>query len=262
MTEPWKRKEVIGDCTLYLGDCLDVMKDITDGSVDMVLCDLPYGTTQNKWDSVIPLDRLWVEYRRICKNDGAMVFTAAEPFMSALVTSNLKDFKYDLVWHKSQAVGHLNARRMPMRTHENIAVFYRRPPSYNPQLQDKPAENIRPVGRRAATENWGSFGEYAERTIPLGKRYPQSVEKFNNPNHGEAGAHPTQKPVALMEYMIRTYTNEGDTVLDNTMGSGTTGVACANTGRSFIGIERDEKYFETACRRIENSVSPIQGSFV
>lgn len=236
---------------LYNGDCLEVMPTLEAGSVDMVLCDLPYGTTQNKWDSIIPLEPLWKEYKRICKLDGAMVFTAAEPFMSALVTSNLKDFKYDLIWHKSQAVGHLNARRMPMRTHENIAVFYRKTPCYNPQLQEKPTANIRPVGRRAATDNYGKFDEYAERTIPMNKRYPQSVETFNNPNHGEAGYHPTQKPITLMEYLIRTYTNEGDTVLDSTMGSGTTGVACKNAGRNFIGIEKDEGYFSIAKERIE-----------
>lgn len=247
---------------LMEGDCLELMKSIPDSRVDMVLCDLPYGTTQNKWDSIIPLNLLWLEYKRICKVNGALVFTAAEPFMSALVSSNLKDFRYDLIWHKSQAVGHLNARRMPMRTHENIAVFYQSATDYNPQLQDKPKENIRPVGRRASTENYGKFGEYAERTIPKNKRYPQSVETFNNPNHGEAGLHPTQKPVALMEYLIRTYTNEGDTVLDNTMGSGTTGVACQNTGRNFIGIEKDPDYFAIAKKRMEENQSRLNYSLL
>lgn len=232
------------------GDCFDAMALLPDASIDMVLCDLPYGTTQNKWDSVLPLERLWSEYRRVTKPNAAVVLTAAEPFMSALVCSNLRDFRYDLVWHKSQAVGHLNARRMPMRTHENIAVFYRKPPVYNPQLQEKPAENIRPVGRRAATDNYGSFGEYAERTIPANRRYPQSVETFNNPNHGEAGLHPTQKPVALFEYLIRTYTNGNAVILDNTAGSGTTAVAAHRSGRDAIVIERDPVYFDKMVARL------------
>ena len=214
---------------------------------------LPYGTTQNKWDAVIPLARMWDLYRAITKPSSAMVFTAAEPFMSALVMSNIKEFRYDLIWHKSQAVGHLNARRMPMRTHENIAIFYKKTARYNPQIQDKPQENIRPVGRRAASENWGKYNEYAERTIPSDKRYPQSVETFNNPDRGEAGHHPTQKPVEPMAYLIRTYTDPGDLVLDNTMGSGTTGVACVREGRRFIGIEKDPEYFDIACRRIREA---------
>ncbi len=232
------------------GDCFDAMELLPDASIDMVLCDLPYGKTKNKWDIVLPLDRLWTEYRRVAKPNAAIVLTAAEPFMSALVCSNLRDFRYDLVWHKSRVVGHLNARRMPMRTHENIAVFYRKPPTYNPQLQEKPAKNIRPDRRRAATDNYGNFGEYAERTIPANRRYPQSVKTFNNPNPGEAGLHPTQKPVALFEYLIRTYTDEGMTVLDNTAGSGTTAIAARRCGRDAIVIERDPVYFDKMCDRI------------
>jgi DNA modification methylase len=252
------RSEKIGNCLLYQGDCLEIMPMLAAGSVDMVLADLPYGTTQNKWDAVIPFAPLWDRYRAITKANAAMVLTAAEPFMSALVMSNVMDFRYDLIWHKSQAVGHLNARRMPMRTHENIAVLYKQTAQYNPQIQDKPKENIRPVGRRAASENWGKYNEYAERTIPADKRYPQSVETFNNPNRGEAGHHPTQKPVELMAYLIRTYTNPGELVLDNTMGSGTTGVASVREGRRFIGIEKDRNYFNIACDRIREAYGDIE----
>jgi site-specific DNA-methyltransferase (adenine-specific) len=189
----------------------------------------------------------------VTKKNASIVLTASQPFTSALVMSNVKDFKYDVVWHKTQATGHLNAKKMPMRSHETILVFASSAPTYNPQLQDKPLENIRPIGRRAASDCYGKFKESAERGIPMDKRYPQSVETFKNPNHGEAGLHPTQKPVALMEYLIKTYTNPGELVLDNTMGSGTTGVACMNTGRRFIGIERDEKYFAICQERIHRA---------
>ncbi len=242
---------------IHEGDCLELMKEIPEGSVDMVLCDLPYGTTQNKWDSVIPMKSLWELYNRKCKLNGAMVFTAAEPFMSVLVMSNIYSFRYDLIWHKSQAVGHLNARRMPMRSHENIAVFYRNTAVYNPQIMDKLAKNIRPVGRRGATDNYGKFGEYAERTIPKEKRYPQSVETFNNPNRGDGYYHPTQKPVALFEYLIRTYTNEGDIVLDNCSGSGTSAIAAINTKRNYICIEKEPKYVELSRERVADHLAKM-----
>lgn len=239
---------------LMQGDCLELMRDLPDASVNMILCDLPYGTTQNKWDSVIPFDALWAEWWRVCKPSAAVVLTAAQPFASALVMSQARFFKYDWIWQKSHATGHLNANRMPMREHESVLVFARKSPTYNAQKIAKVADKIRPFGKGAqtATACYGSNNPNSERTAPASVAFPKSIQKFNNAKaEGTGGLHPTQKPVALMEYLIRTYTNEGDTVLDNCMGSGTTGVACANTGRNFIGIEMDEKYFQIAKDRIE-----------
>jgi DNA modification methylase len=232
---------------LYNGDCLEVMKKIPDGSVDMVLTDPPYGTTACKWDSIIPLEPMWEQLKRVIKPNGAIVMNASQPFTSLLVMSNQKMFKYSLVWKKSQSTGHLNAWKMPMRAHEDILVFYKKPPTYNPELKDKPAENIRPVTNRTKkTECYGSH-KLDSHKCPPDKTMPNSILQFNN---AQGNVHPTQKPVALMEYLIKTYTNEGETVLDFTMGSGTTGVACVNTGRDFIGIELDEEYFEIAKNRI------------
>lgn len=219
------------------GDCLELMQKIPDGSVDMVMCDLPYGTTQNKWDSVIDLSRLWTEYKRICT--GSVVLTAAQPFTSAVVSSNIADFRYQWVWCKTRAVGHLNAKKMPMNAHEDILVF--RKGIYNPQ-------GLIPYGktnkRTTSGDNYGKAGleNYAEFT-----NYPNTLLTFS---HDNTRVHPTQKPVQLMEYLIKTYTNEGMTVLDNCMGSGTTGVACVNTNRNFIGIERDDNYFKICEERI------------
>lgn len=232
---------------LMNADCLQAMCVIPDGSVDLILCDLPYGTTQNKWDSVIPFETLWVHYWRLLKPNGAVVLTAAQPFTSALVMSQPDAFKYQWVWEKTQAVGHLNAWKQPMRKHEDVCVFYRKPPTYNPQVEDKPAENQRPQTRRTKpTDNYGAHSLDVFR-CPPDKSMPSSVLKIPN---AQKTVHPTQKPVALMEYLIKTYTNAGETVLDNCMGSGTTGVAARNTGRNFIGIERDPEYFRIAQERI------------
>lgn len=230
---------------LLLGDCLKRMAEIPDGSVDMVMADLPYGTTQNKWDSVIPLNRLWDQYVRICK--GAIVLTAAQPFTSVLVCSNLMGFSYEWVWEKTKASGFLNARRRPLTSHETIAVFGGK--VYNPQeLQPCVVNNARK--NKAGNGNFGKVSSTPY--IQKEGNFPRSVLKFQ---HELNPVHPTQKPVALMEYLIRTYTNPGDTVLDNTMGSGTTGVACVNTGRDFIGIEQDEDYFAIAKKRIEEAMA-------
>ena len=242
---------VIGSATLHLGDCLELMKAIPDASVDLILCDLPYGTTQNKWDALIPFDQLWACYDRIAKLNAAIVLTAAQPFTSALVMSNPRNFKYQWVWDKAQVTGFLNAKKQPLRRHEDIVVFYRSQSTYNPIFTaGKPYK----IDRKHATANYGA--QTSNTTESDGKRYPTSI--LGVPHVREAGGHPTQKPVALMEYLIRTYTNEGETVLDNCMGSGTTGVACMNTGRRFIGMERDldDKgnslgYFAIACERIE-----------
>lgn len=227
--------------TLHLGDCLDLMPTIPDTSVDLVLCDLPYGTTRNAWDSAIPFDALWREYRRVVKGDGAIVLTASQPFTSTLVVSNLTAFRYAWVWEKGAPTGHLNAKRMPMKLHEDVLVFSERPPRYNPQ-------DLKPLGKIVRRGGNGSnFGKSGAENFQEATGYPRSIVRF--PAEGKP-VHPTQKPLALMEYLIRTYTDEGDAVLDNCMGSGTTGVACMNTGRRFIGIERDPSYFAIAQQRI------------
>lgn len=237
--------------TLLQGDCLELMKDIPDESVDMVLCDLPYGTTRNKWDHVIPFEPLWEQYRRICKRNAAIVLFSQQPFTTALASSNLRDFRYEIVWKKSQATGYLNANRMPMKIHENILVFYRRLPVYHPQ-KTAGGKPYRTDGR-GASQNYGC----RKRTTSIntdGTRYPVDVIHFPACNTStEKPVHPTQKPVPLLEYLIRTYTDEGAVVLDNCMGSGSTGVACVNTGRDFIGMDLDTEYFDIAKRRIKQA---------
>lgn len=235
---------------LMQGCCLERMKEIPDGSVDMVMADLPYGTTQNKWDSVIPLEPLWEQYRRACKPNAAIVLTAIQPFTSVLVTSNLKEFKYDWCWEKGAASGHLNVKSMPLRAHESVLVFSAGKVLYNPQKTSGHARKIaRNVDRATKlSDNYGS--QKGVTSYDSTERYPRSVQRFSMDKQKSALV-PTQKPVALFEYLVRTYTNEGQTVLDNTMGSGTTGVACNNLNRRFIGIERDEQYFKIAKARIE-----------
>ena len=236
---------------LMFGDCLERMKEIPDGSVDMILCDLPYGTTKNKWDSVIPFDALWAEYRRVTKPNAAIVLTASQPFTTALAASNLRWLKYSWVWEKSAATGHVHAKRMPMKLHEDVLVFSEKTPTYNPQGLQPFNKTVR---RGSNGSNWHTAAHGNKENFQEFTNYPRSILRVP---HESKRVHPTQKPVALMEYLIRTYTNEGETVLDNCMGSGTTGVACANTGRKFIGIEMDEKYFDIAKNRIlgENSGS-------
>ena len=244
---------------LILGECLEKMQDIPDGSVDMVMCDLPYGTTACKWDSVIPFEPLWEAYRRVCKKNAAIVLTASQPFTSALVMSNTDMFRYQWVWEKSKAGGIFNAKNMPLKQHEDVLVFSRgtcancspnRMP-YFPQDLVK----VSKVSKNSTRSGIDTIGNRPSRTGAYTQEfsgYPMSVLKI--PSEGKT-THPTQKPVALMEYLIRTYTNEGETVLDNTMGSGTTGVACVNTGRSFIGIERDLTYFDIAQERIATALA-------
>jgi site-specific DNA-methyltransferase (adenine-specific) len=237
---------------LLLGDCLEEMKKIESGSVDMVMCDLPYGTTQNKWDEIIPLNLLWIEYIRICK--GAIVLTSQQPFTSKLVISNPSMFKYEWIWKKESGTGHLNAKKAPLKDHENILIFYKDQPTYNPQMRT----GFKPYSCKQGakkSENYGS--QTGAFTVSDGSRYPLTTIEFSRDRNK---VHPTQKPVALLEYLIRTYTNEGDTALDNTMGSGSTGVACANTGRKFIGIEKDPAYFAIAERRIAEAQSLAQAA--
>ena len=239
---------------LMQGDCLELMKDIPDGSVDMILADLPYGTTACKWDTIIPFEPLWEQYERIIKDNGAIVLTAAQPFTSALVMSNPKLFKYDWTWRKPRGTGHLNAKKQPLRDKEDILVFYKKQPTYNPQMSEGEPYTAMKGGKNTRVSNkgdttYGKFMNGAEfRNDNSGFRYPKQVIEFGVVERGTL--HPTQKPVALFEYLIKTYTNEGETVLDNCMGSGTTGVACKNLNRNFIGIELDEGYFKIAKERI------------
>ena len=233
---------------LYNGDCLELMKNIPDGSVDLVLCDLPYGTTRNKWDCIIPLDRLWEQYKRVIKDNGAIVLFAQTPFDKVLGVSNLDMLKYEWVWQKSQGTGHLNAKKMPMKSHENILVFYKKLPTYNPQWgEGKPYRCKSSVH----SSNYGKQ-KYRTETVSDGKRYPLDCLKINR-TEKDRHLHPTQKPVELLEYLIKTYTNENDVVLDNCMGSGSCGVACINTNRNFIGIELDKGYFDIAKKRINEA---------
>jgi len=233
---------------LMLGDCLERMKEIPDGSVDMILADPPYGTTACKWDSVIPLEPMWEQLKRVIKPNGATVVMAQSPFDKVLGASNIGQFKYEWIWEKTAATGHLNAKKAPMKAHENILVFYNKLPKYFPQ------KTFGHTPTNSFTKRNGDGACYGNTVEVSGggstERYPRSVLLFKSDKQKES-LHPTQKPVALMEYLIKTYTLEGETVLDFTMGSGTTGVACKNLNRKFIGIEKDEKYFEIARARIE-----------
>lgn len=227
------------------GDCLELMKDISDQSIDMVLCDLPYGTTNCRWDSVLPASRLWQQYFRICR--GAVVLFAQTPFDKALGMSNIQNLRYEWIWEKTNPTGHLNAKKSPMKAHENILVFYEKQPTYNPI---KTSGHIRKSAIRKSVDNCPIYGKQQfHEGYDSTERYPRSVLIFPSDKQ-TCNLHPTQKPVALCEYLIRTYTNEGDTVLDNCMGSGTTGVACLNTNRKFIGIESDPIYFAAAKQRM------------
>lgn len=238
--------------TLLLGACLKRMSEIPAGSVDMVLCDPPYGTTACKWDSVIPFAPMWAELKRIAKPNAAIVLNCQEPFTSTLICSNLGMFRYKWVWEKNVPTGHLNANRMPMKWHEDIAVFYGKLPTYNPQLRGGAGYSVKLSN--VHSQNYGKQKNVGE-SINDGSQYkPKDIIKFNNEN-GKGKLHPTQKPVALLEYLIRTYTLPSETVLDFTMGSGSTGVACVNTGRKFVGIELDANYFEIAKRRITEAQS-------
>lgn len=226
------------------GDCLEIMMDIPDKSIDMILCDLPYGSTRNKWDCPIPFDDLWRHYKRIIKDNGCIALFAQTPFDKVLGASNLPMLKYEWIWEKQQGTGFLNAKKMPLKIHENILIFYKKPPTYSPQMRTGFKPYKCSSGR--GSSNYGS--QVSVVTDNDGKRYPIDVIKFP---YDKAKLHPTQKPVALCEYLINTYTNENEIVLDNCMGSGSTGVACLNTNRRFVGIELDEKYFEIAKERIE-----------
>lgn len=249
-----------GKFKLFQGDCLELMKQIPDGSVDLVLCDLPYGITDCKWDSVIPFEPLWEQYRRIAKPNAAIVLTASQPFTTLLAASNLSRFKYNWYWIKSCPTGFANAKKQPLRCVEEVVVFYDKPPTYNPQglvRIDKTRKNAVSCGgdtmRRdtLASAGKGSLRTAGKEYVQEFTNYPRQALEFAKDSRDY---HPTQKPVALMEYMIKTYTNPGDTVLDNCMGSGTTGVAAVRNGRVFIGMELDDGYFKIAQGRIQREL--------
>ena len=234
---------------LRLGDCLEVMKTIPDGSIDAIITDPPYGTTACKWDSIIPFDLMWQQLNRIIKPNGAIVLFGSEPFSSALRMSNIKNYKYDWVWEKTSATNHLNAKKQPLRVYEFVSVFYKKQPTYNPQGLIKGVFNNSRPSKSNKVEGNKIYRQEREYGYSEYGNYPKNKLYFSNPNNDSL--HPTQKPVLLMEYLIKTYTNENETVLDFTMGSGTTGVACVNTNRNFIGIEMDENYFNIARKRVE-----------
>lgn len=251
---------------LYHGCCLEIMDLMIEDKtkVDMILCDLPYGTTQNKWDVIIPLDKLWNKYENIIKPNGAIVLFAQTPFDKVLGCSKIDWLKYEWIWSKVSTSGHLNAKKMPLKSHENILVFYKKQPTYNPQKTDRTEKEIRRgwkdksysfLGKK--NNNTGNYGEFVNNVsndYEFDKKHPNTIITYSNGNgwSKKTAIHPTQKPVELMEYLIKTYTNEGETVLDNCIGSGTTAVACQNTGRECIGIEKDKTYFDLATKRLND----------
>lgn len=233
--------------TLINGEALAEMAKIKDHSIDFICVDLPYGTTQNKWDEIIPFEQMWKEFHRIIKEDGCIALTASQPFSSKLVISNLKHFKYEMIWEKTISSGQLNVKHQPLRNHESILIFYKKIPTYNEQKTKGEPYSI----NRKADYQDGNYGQQKDNSkINDGFRHAKSVLKISNPRI--KGGHPTQKPLELMEHLIKMYTNKGDTVLDCCMGSGTTGVAASNLERKFIGIELDEKYFKQSVERIKN----------
>lgn len=238
---------------IYLGDCLYIMPFIKDRSIDFILADPPFQKTQCVWDKVIDIKLMWQEYCRIIKDNGCIAIFGIEPFSSYIRLGNVNMYKYDYIWVKDKATNHLNAKKQPMRKTERISIFYKQQCTYNPQLSDKPKKNIRPpTTYRKNIDNYGSMDKKSKRNIPIDKSYPNELLNFRG-CFGDKGKslHPTQKPTDLLEYLIRTYTNEGDLVLDNCMGSGSTIVAAINTNRNYIGIEKDQIYFNLAKDRID-----------
>lgn len=248
-------KKLIGELELnriYQRECIEGMKLLPDKSIDMILCDLPYGTTRNKWDAIIPFNQLWSEYERIIKDNGAIVLTAAQPFTSELIVSNRKLFRYSLVWDKKLSSGFLNAKRMPLRRHEDIVVFYKKLPTYNPIMEVR--GKVRKKGITTDTgKHTENYGSYKSAVSENNEYYPTSIIEVSNANRSKS-VHPTQKPVDLFTYLIKTYTNEGEIVLDNCIGSGTTAIAAIRTNRLFIGFERESEYVEIANKRLYNEI--------
>lgn len=235
---------------IYNEDCLIGMQNIPDNFIDCIICDLPYGTTRNEWDDIIPLDKLWEQYKRISKPTTPIILFSQQPFTAKLIMSNLKMFRYEWIWQKDNSTGFLNANRMPLKIHENILVFYEKLPTYNPQMR----QGFKPYMRYRKNHLSGNYGNYNgwNSGSKDGSRYPIDVIRFDK-DRGDVLFHPTQKPVKLIEYLIRTYSNQTDIILDNCIGSGTTAVAAFNTNRHFVGFEKDEKYFKLAEKRIKEN---------
>ncbi len=246
-------KEPIRPNSAIFGDCIKAMDFIKDKSIDLILCDLPYGTTQNKWDCLIDLDKLWLHYNRIIKDNGAILLNAQTPFDKVLGVSNLEMLRYEWIWQKSKATGHLNANKMPMKVHENVLVFYKSLPTYNPQnmVEGIFQNNNRPAKNKTGDKNYGKEKQTSDITTKGG--YPKSIQLFPNPSN-KGHLHPTMKPVEMMEYFIKTYTNEGELVLDNCAGSFTVAAAAINTNRQWICIENNEEYFQIGTDRIRNYI--------
>lgn len=235
------------------GDCLELMKDIPTKSIDMILCDLPYGTTACKWDTILPFDLLWAQYERIIKDNGAIVLTSNQPFTTSLISSCIKLFRYNLIWEKSKQLGFMNANKAPLKTYEEISIFYKKQPVYSPQgLVEVNAKRTRRKDKE--TTVYGNMGVREGEYIQRFTNYPNDIIKINSEGNT---VHPTQKPVALFEYLVKTYTNAGDTVLDNCAGSGTTAIACLNTGRNYILMEQERKYIDVIHNRIDSHWSSI-----
>jgi site-specific DNA-methyltransferase (adenine-specific) len=241
---------------LKQGNCLELMKGLGDGSIDLILCDLPYEVTQNPKDKQIPLDQLWKEYKRIIKEDGTIVLTSQFPFTLDLITSNKEMFKYDLIWDKILPSGFLNSNRMPLRTHEHILIFYKKLGTYNPQYTKGKPSHSKGKMTSDKNQNYGDYGKIDNSKKQGDDKFPNSIISFMKP-HPSKALHPTQKSLELFEWLIKTYSNEGDKVLDNCMGSGTTGVACKNTRREFIGFELNEEYFRIAEERIKEATKQV-----
>lgn len=240
---------------IHQGDCLELMNGIPDKSIDMVLCDLPYEITRAKWDIAISLDKLWKQYNRIIKDNGVIVLTNSEPFGSHLRISNLDMYRYDLIWDKTRGTDPMNAKHRPMRSHECISIFYKKKGVYNPQMVPLDKPDVRKNNKTTTSSLWNDNGGITTSKVYT-ERYPLSIVSFPNSNQKEK-VHPTQKPLALFEWLIKTYTNEGDLVLDNCIGSGTTAVACVNTNRNYIGIELDEEYYNIAKNRINKHIDKL-----
>lgn len=246
--------------TVMHGDCLELMKDIPDGSVDMILCDLPYGTTACKWDTIIPFEPLWEQYNRIIKDNGAIVLTASQPFTSALVMSNTKGYKHSWVWNKVTARGHLVAKYRPMQQTEDVLVFTKngKKVNYHPIMINRPKDKIevRKTREYGRTDIMGGNKQKLKEKI-YNQWYPKNIINISNASSSKISLHPTQKPVALFEYLIKTYTNEGDTVLDNCAGSGTTGIAALNTNRNYILMEQEQEYIDVINKRIAEHTQTV-----
>jgi len=251
----------MSDIDLRLGNCLELMKDIPDGSIDMILCDLPYGVTKNKWDSVINTDELWKNYDRITKVNSAIVLFGQGMFTAKLMLSNEKNHRYNIIWQKSKPTGFLNANRMPLRSHEDIVVFYKKLPKYNPQFTvgEKSHSRGNPRGKKQTNNNYGNFDASNYNQQITNEKHPKSIISFPAPH---PPVHPTQKSNDLCKWLVKTYTDEGDFVLDNTMGSGTTMIACQETGRNGIGIEMDETYFKIAQNRVQENKIKLEGQLL